>query len=279
MDIDFNDENLVSKKVKDLVKEIQKSKDSCDPGIYKELSSIMETIGQDNKLYEKTEEALKFYEQALKIRDDDPQVYAKIGQAYFYLGDYDEAISNYENALNISPNNGSVLNRIARIYLDLKQYEKAEDYYKKALESDHSALWGLGHLYLLKREFEQAEFYYRKSEKTDSNVFFSNFNLTFIYACRNKKEKYLDYSEKALQWIENKYSEKVLPEWVLWRKSLIMVILKKYKEARELILILKEKYSDSSAIGHTFERLKILKDIYDDDNIKALIKEFEKKES
>ena len=53
MDIDFNDENLVSKKVKELVKEIQKSKDRCDPGVYKDLSNIMETIGQDNKLYEK----------------------------------------------------------------------------------------------------------------------------------------------------------------------------------------------------------------------------------
>ena len=259
-------------------KEIDKIKDTLlREG--KELIQILFYITEgDNKLYEKTEESLEFYKEALKIRDDNPQVFAKLRQAYFYLGDYNEAIINYQKGLQISPNNASILNGLARIYLDLRQYEKAEDFYKRALENDNRALWGLGHLYLLKREFDQAELYYEKSQIID-HVFFSNFNLAFIYACKKETDRYLDYSEKALQWIENKFSGKAIPEWVLWRKSLIMFILKKYKEARELILILKEKYSDSSAWGHTFERLEILKDIYDDDNIEALMKEFENKES
>ena len=260
-------------------KEIEKIKETLlKEG--KELIQILFYITEgDNRLYEKTEESLEFYKEALKIRDDNPQVYAKLGQAYFYLEEYNDAIINYQKGFQISPNNLSILNGLARIYLDLKQYEKAEDFYNKALVSDQNdnrALWGLGHLYLLKREFDKAELYYKKSQITD-HVFFSNFNLAFIYACKKETDRYLDFSEKALQWIENKFSGKAIPEWVLWRKSLIMVILKKYKEAREIILILKEKYSDSSAWCHTFERLEILKDIYDNNNIDALIKEFENK--
>jgi len=260
------------KEIKEIKETLQKES--------KELVQILFYVTEgDNRLHEKTEEALKFYEQALEIRDNDPQVYAKIGKAYFYLGDYKKAISKYENALKISPNSAYILNGLARIYFDLKDYKKTQELYEKALESDNSALWGLGHLHLMKREFDLAESYYKRSQETD-HVFFSNFNLSFIYACKKDVEGYLNYSQKALEWIASKFSGKAMPEWVLWRKSLIMVILKKYKEARELILILKEKYSDSSAIRHTFERLEILKDIYDDNGkIKALIKEFEKKES
>ena len=51
MGLDFNDTNLVTKKVKELVKAVQK--ESCDAKLFNELSEIMKVIGQDDKLFEK----------------------------------------------------------------------------------------------------------------------------------------------------------------------------------------------------------------------------------
>ena len=261
-------------------KEIEKIKDTLLKES-KELVQILFYVTEgDTRLYEKTEESIEFYKEALKIREDNSEVYAKLGRAYSILGQFNDAKISYEKGLLHSPNNTSILNGLARNYLGLKQYKEAEDYYLRALKidpNDNRALWGLGHLYVLKREFDKAELYYKKSKFTDS-PFFSNFNLAFVYACKNDTVNYLNYSEKALEWLEQKMPATGVYDWILWRKALLMVILKKYDEAKNILLKLKNEFSTSSGIKYTIDRLKILNEINQNKKIEKLIQAFDKKE-
>lgn len=240
----------------------------------KELFQILFYMTEgDAKLYTKTEESVEFYKEALKIRDDRPQVYAKLGQAYFLLGKYDEAIDNFEKGFYLDPINTLILSGLAEVYIALEQYDKAEDYYKKTLEIDQNdtrALWGLGHTYLYKREVDKAELYYKKSQMTDS-AFFSNFNLAFIYACKKDNEISKNYAEKALELIDTKMADMASLDWVLWRKGILFLLLKKYDLAKNVLLEIKRIFVNSVLRNNLIKRLKILNEISKNKNIEELI--------
>ncbi|NHI92546.1 MAG: hypothetical protein EAX96_08580 [Candidatus Lokiarchaeota archaeon] len=69
MNLDFNNLNLIRTKIKELVKEVQSK--SCDTTVFDELSNIMKTIGQDDKLYQKYKDIYEEAEDELMLAGAD----------------------------------------------------------------------------------------------------------------------------------------------------------------------------------------------------------------
>ena len=97
------------------------------------------------------DESISYYKQALKIKDDEPEVITKLCHAFLRAGKYDEAIYHYKEGINNCPDNINLLTGLGRVYRKKRNYERAKYYYNKALELDGNFIWalsGLGHIYL-----------------------------------------------------------------------------------------------------------------------------------
>ena len=108
-------------------------------------------VSQGNKLYKenKFDQALKSYNEAIKLKPDSAIVNFDIGAAYFKKGDFDMAVSNFEKALlsedkllesQANYNIGNSKYKLGKLKenTDLascaKSFRQALDYYKRALD-------------------------------------------------------------------------------------------------------------------------------------------------
>jgi len=88
----------------------------------------------------KWEEAVKVYEKALIIVQDDPVVHYNMGLAYWEGNERMTALGCFEKALELDPqfyvgSVGAALN-IGSLYLDLRQYEDSEIFFEHVLDID-----------------------------------------------------------------------------------------------------------------------------------------------
>ncbi len=60
----------------------------------------------DHNVYK---EAISYYEKAVKIKADDPNVLTDLGTAYFYTGDSITAVKEFEKALKLDPKHANAL--------------------------------------------------------------------------------------------------------------------------------------------------------------------------
>src|SRR6266487_2479008 len=82
------------------------------------------------------EEALAFYEEALRLDPNDTDSYIGKGDALYKLGRYEEALAFYEEALRLDPNDtDSYIGKGDTLY-KLERYEEALAFYEEALRLD-----------------------------------------------------------------------------------------------------------------------------------------------
>lgn len=275
----------------------------------KELLQILFYITEgDNYLKNDIDESIRLYEQALNIRKDNPEIYAKLGHAKLTLGRYEQAIFQLEEGYKIAPDNISILNALARANRKLKQYDEAESKCKKVLEIDEgnlSALKELSRIYLINHDYKNAKDISEKllsSEKSalKDSTFIPHSNLAIIYAYEGyikkehlKKEhqkKHLknakDHFKEALTKIDTILSQSPENKWLIISKAITLVGLSRLpnveeglsrlSEGESLLIDLKEQRLNDSEIGFIIERLNILLDIYKDKKIREMISIFEK---
>ncbi len=90
--------------------------------------------GSAKEKLEKYEEAIKDYNIAVKLDPNCVFAYYNIGNAKRSLKQYEEAIKYYQMAIKITPNAAYIYNSIGNTKVDLECYEEAIKYYDKALE-------------------------------------------------------------------------------------------------------------------------------------------------
>jgi tetratricopeptide (TPR) repeat protein len=88
-------------------------------------------LGWLSYLAGKQNEAISYYQNAMKLRP--LSVEAKLGYVLplAVLGRWDEVIKTYENILKIDPGNSTVLYRLGLIYYNKQDYKKAYTYFEK----------------------------------------------------------------------------------------------------------------------------------------------------
>lgn len=128
-------------------------------------------VGDDFTYYGYYMEALKYYEEAMRIDETDKTAYYNmlyslfygkrynrciefgkkminkfgedydacgyIGESYYYLYEYEKALEWYELAYNIRPKSDVVISYIGDVYLLLEDYENAKKYADLALSLNH----------------------------------------------------------------------------------------------------------------------------------------------
>jgi len=136
------------------------------------------------------DQALKSYQQAVKLRKDYQEAINNIGTIYYARKNYRRAITYYERALKSaaeSERSAAIYNNLGTAYFSRKQYKQAADAFQTALKLDpdvfeHNSTYGV----LLEERSvqERAKYHYY---------------LAKLYAKNGRNELALQYLRKALE--------------------------------------------------------------------------------
>lgn len=133
--------------------------------------------------------AIANYEEALKLRPEDPSILLAMGQAYLDAGRDDYAADAFGRALAGSPGDSRALTGLA--YLDLKgdDAESARDKLERALAADPENALAMSYLGLLEmgeRKYDLARAHLENALALEPDNLTANFNLAGIYAMQGE---------------------------------------------------------------------------------------------
>ncbi len=83
--------------------------------------------------YQQAEESVKYYKQALKIREDS-SVHYNLGNLYYKQGEYERAYSHFKHVIDLRPQDSNAYYFAGRSAQSLGNTDLAKDYYKKYLQ-------------------------------------------------------------------------------------------------------------------------------------------------
>jgi tetratricopeptide (TPR) repeat protein len=108
---------------------------------------------------QKTAEAIGILEKLLLSKNDIPEIYLALGEAYFNRGEIEKALTNFRRAQELQPENDRIYYNLGLIYYKNDQLEEALTSLKKAIEINPkfaSAYYQLGLVFIKKGDFAQA---------------------------------------------------------------------------------------------------------------------------
>jgi tetratricopeptide (TPR) repeat protein len=147
-------------------------------------------------------EAIRQYEQAIKIKPDDPDLYYNFGNALGELGKTDEAIQRYSKALEVKPNHTETLYNLGNAYAKQGKFAEAVAQYAKLLDLKPDHLGGhinIGNALALVGRPEQAEVHYKEALRLEPGNQEALANLGNALGQQNKLDEAVEYYRKALQ--------------------------------------------------------------------------------
>jgi len=118
----------------------------------------------------KYDEAIKCYDESIKIDPSNPVVWNNKGLALYYLEKFDEAIASYEHAIIIDPSDADAWNSKGNSLNSLKKYEEAILAYEHAIiidPSDADAWNSKGNSLNSLKKYEEAKKCYDKAKELE----------------------------------------------------------------------------------------------------------------
>lgn len=88
----------------------------------KEIASKLFKKGIEKMKKKKYEEAMKFFEDSLKLNPYDTQTWLNMGKVLEMQGRIKEAMKSYQEILNFNPKDSNAVNNLRRIEIDLEKY-------------------------------------------------------------------------------------------------------------------------------------------------------------
>jgi tetratricopeptide (TPR) repeat protein len=158
----------------------------------------------------KYEEAVKAFENALKINPNDTQSLSGIGDSYYNLKKNDLAINSYKKATEQINSPERPYSMIAQIYSDLGEKDKAlEAYYvvksKVSKDSDSyiNALFNIGLFESFKENYTKAETAFLEIIEINPNDYHAYSKLIQTFYSRKEYDKAKPYKDKLYQAYSN----------------------------------------------------------------------------
>lgn len=177
-------------------------------------------------------QALELYTILLKNRPSTEKYAISCGNCCDALNKKEEAIQYYNKALKINNKSESALLNLSTIYYETKQYKKSEDLAYKVLQinSDNtSALLNLANSYFCNENYEKSLHYYQKIYNNNNNSYIATINLANTYYCIGKYVLALEFAKKSI----NKHPSSITAH-ILAGNSLNA--LEKHEKALEMYL-------------------------------------------
>ncbi|HCA06197.1 CDC27 family protein [Chryseobacterium sp.] len=147
----------------------------------------------------KYKEVIETGEKLIKEKAD-ANVINEMGQAYFYLKEYQKCAAVFKTLEDLGIQNEGTLYYMALSYRELKEYDKATDYAKKTIEegiSAHTAIYytALGGIYEQKEQFSNAlETYKRGLTFKNSNAIYYRLGLLCDFNLKQPKNAITYYN-------------------------------------------------------------------------------------
>jgi tetratricopeptide (TPR) repeat protein len=126
---------------------------------------------------QKMDEALKEFQETVRLNPDSPLAHFWVGKIYFYRGDKEQAEKEMKQTLQLDPKNYHAMAMLGKIYsLDRAKVDQAKTYLDQALVESPDNLeahFDLGRVYAIKGERERAmaEFRYLFSKEGEFSLY------------------------------------------------------------------------------------------------------------
>jgi len=160
-----------------------------------ELKKFIGHIYYSKKDYDN---AIKVLTEVIEKADPNSQIYkdALFDLAYSFdlKGEPENAIKMYQNALKIAPDDLDLIFNMARIYYLQEKYDDAITYFKKLLANnpdDFASNLSVGTAYLQKENYEEAIIYLKKATeiKPDNVNAWNNLGVAYVRAGKTEEGK------------------------------------------------------------------------------------------
>ncbi len=173
------------------------------------------------------EEALKYFDRALKIDPNDPYVLGYKGDALLDFGKFDEAVVIYKRALEIDPGDVITLANLGYTLSLLERYDEALVYYDKALsieDDDFITLNNKGKTLFSLGKHDEALVYFDKALDIVPKDIYPLSNKGSTLSQMERYEEALNYFDKVLKIDPNNKT-------TLYEKGYALSQLDRYEES------------------------------------------------
>lgn len=161
----------------------------------KNIASGLEKLNQG-----KYEEAIRFFDSAIRIYNKSYQAYLYKGNSLYSLGKYQEAILTYNQYHEFNPSDAEVFALIGMCYFKLGDYAKAEEMGRKTLGQISSAVAYnlLGSIASASKDYGTAKEYFSRAVALDSRNHTSQMNLVSTLYTMGSYSRCIEAANRAL---------------------------------------------------------------------------------
>lgn len=163
-----------------------KGKDNIDKTVFKPLPAEQaEKKGRELLSQNRPQEAIRYFEQAVRQRPDNLGLNKILGYLYFRQNRFANALKYYEKALELMPVDPEIPYAIGLIQMKTSLPEKAESYFRKAVALRPEmvkAVFALGEALEAQNKIEDAIFQFRKCLKLNPQLTEAEDKLNYLVA-------------------------------------------------------------------------------------------------
>ena len=148
------------------------------------------------------EQALKFFDEAVNLNQNDYQGYYGRGTTNLDLKNYQQAISEFNQAIKINPNYSSAYNNRGLTYKILKNYEQAISDYTQSIKLNPNAYVtynNLGNICRILKNYDKAAENLNKCVQINPNYSLAYYNRGLVYYELKNYEKAVEDFSKYIQ--------------------------------------------------------------------------------
>ena len=147
-------------------------------------------------------EALRCYEEVLKLDSQFAPAYNDMAAAHIALKQFEQAERSAKLAISIKPDYAEAHNNLGVVYKNQNRLDEAIECYQEALrcKGDYAmAMFNLGAIHFIRKDFDQASLMFRNFLEFDPDQIEAHQNLAAILLRQGKPseaQKHLDYAYK-----------------------------------------------------------------------------------
>jgi tetratricopeptide (TPR) repeat protein len=150
----------------------------------KETASTLCQKAQQAVAHGKNELARQYFQHALALEADDPDIHYGMATVCFLLNDLDTSVHHFAEVTRLDPHRAGAYINLGAVYNRLEQYDEAIPYLRRGIQLDMNRAEGyynLGLVYRRKGQLDMAVQAYREAVRVNPRMADAHFNIANIY--------------------------------------------------------------------------------------------------
>lgn len=153
-------------------------------------------------------EAIRAYESALDLDDQNPFIFNSLGLALAAVGEMKESLSAFQKALALNPEFTDVYNNMGMVYAEQGDRERAFEAFTRAVRNPgyptpEKPLYNLGNLYLEDRNYELALVHFKRAVERQPKFALGYRGLGKVHLALGEPELAEEHFQKAIELDDN----------------------------------------------------------------------------